>query len=293
MLSKDRGAKLGHVRIGEVVSRTGIAAATVRVWERRYGLVQPGRTAGGQRDYSEEDVARIRAVAALVDSGIRVSEAVRRLATLRIDPDTIAEPVRARLWEAADALDERATRAALVEALEAFGVADALDSVVVPVLRRLGDEWRITPRNIAREHFASTVIRSHLVELLPSAITAQPDMLAFCPPGEQHDIGLVMAALSLAASGRQPVLLGAHTPINSVDILVRELRPSIVLIAAMTRRPVARLLQTWRRPKQAVVIAGGAGFREDDAARLHGIVHAGPYRTLPSAVAAALDKRRS
>jgi hypothetical protein len=161
-----------------------------------------------------------------------------------------------------------------------FGIPRVLDAVLVPTLRRLGAEWRLSPRHIAREHFASTLVRAHLVGLLPTEDGAGRPCLAFCPEGEQHDIGLLMAAVTLAATGRPQVVLGAHTPSASIGVLLRELRPSVVLVAAATRRPVTRFFETWRPYKGAVALAGGSGFRPEDAARLGGRVHLGPYAEL-------------
>ena len=284
-----------HMRIGEVAERTGVNRSTLRAWEHRYGVLRPRRSPGGHRVYDDEDVARVRAVVAVVAAGARVSEAVRRLATGPDDLSGAAEEVRLRLWEAVDAFDETAAAAALSTATATLGVPAVLDTVVVPTLRRLGAEWRQSLRNVAREHFTSTLVRSHLVSLLPRADAMGPSCLAFCPEGEQHDIGLLMAALTLAGAGRSQIVLGANTPLASIELLVRELRPAVVLVAAATRRPVVRFLAVWRPPAGCVTFAGGAGFRPGDVGRLGGRVHLEPYAALPAAVAAAADRpsRRS
>jgi hypothetical protein len=160
-----------------------------------------------------------------------------------------------------------------------LGIPAALDRVLVPVLRRLGSEGRAGPRSRARVQFASALVRAHLTHLLPVARTA-PMCLAFCPEGEGHDIGLAMAALTVATAGRQPVVLGADTPSASIEVLVRELRPSVVLIGAATRQPVLRLLEWWRPPGGCTTLAGGPGFRPQDASRLGGRVHLGAYADL-------------
>ena len=76
------------LRIGEVANRTGMTIATLRAWERRYRLLVPGRTTGGQRLYSEADVARVRSVQRLVADGWSIPGAVARL---RADGDLPAE----------------------------------------------------------------------------------------------------------------------------------------------------------------------------------------------------------
>lgn len=272
------------MRIGEVSARTGVNRSTLRAWEQRHGILRPTRSPGGHRVYDDEDVARVRAVVALVRAGTQVSEAVRRLASPASDLSHVVDNERQRLWEAADAFDEVAAAAALSTATTTLGVPTALDTVVVPTLRRLGAEWRESPRNVAREHFTSTLVRSHLVHLLPTAGATGPPCLAFCPEGEQHDIGLLMAALTLATTGRAQVVLGAHTPSASIDLLLRELKPTVVLVATATRRAAVRFLATWRPPAGCITVAGGPGFRAGDEAGLDGRLHLGPYADLPSAL---------
>jgi PAS domain S-box-containing protein len=59
-----------------VSRRTGVPAATLRTWERRYGFMHPARSPSGYRLYGEEEVAQILQVKPLLDAGVRVSEAI-------------------------------------------------------------------------------------------------------------------------------------------------------------------------------------------------------------------------
>ena len=277
------------MRIGEVAQATGIAPATLRAWERRHAILSPTRTAGGHRVYGAGDVARVRAVAALIDSGMGVSVAARRLIAPGDDRSTVATSMTDHVWAALDHFDELTARAAVREASDVLGVPDAFDLVFVPVLRRLGSEWRLTPRNIAREHFASSILRAHLVELLPAGQGA-PTCLAFCPEGERHDHGLMMATATLGRAGWHAIVLGADTPLASVEILIKELEPALVLIGAIGRRPITRLLDRWTPPRRTPLIAGGSGFRATDARRLGGHMFSGIYAALPGVAADAMQR---
>jgi DNA-binding transcriptional MerR regulator len=92
------------IPIGEVARRTGVAIATLRAWERRYGLLLPVRTAGGHRRYSHEDVRRVLAVLDLTGQGWTVGAAARQVAGQaprpRVRPPV--EELRGRLWSALD-----------------------------------------------------------------------------------------------------------------------------------------------------------------------------------------------
>lgn len=270
------------MRIGEVAARTGVPPATLRAWERRYGALCPERTVGGQRVYGPDDVARVRALTALIDSGVRVSDAARALLSIRTEsPRELADLLVRHVWAAVDSFDSPTATASIHEATDLLGIPDAIDYVFVPVLRRLGDEWRASPRNIAREHLASGLLRTHLVELLPRS--SGPDScIAFCPDGERHDLGLIMGALVLADHGWHVVVLGADTPLASINLLTDELRPAVLLIGAALRKNVTRLYTSWRPPKHVVTIAGGAGFQAEDHDRFGVVVHSGRFAELPA-----------
>jgi MerR family transcriptional regulator, light-induced transcriptional regulator len=287
------------MRIGEVARVTGVSPATLRVWERRYGVLRPERTPGGHRVYAMADVARVRALLMRVDEGASVSAAARELIEGR--PEGAAADLGAAMskeaWQAVEAFDDAALRRAVTLAIHTIGVAAASDLVVVPVLRRLGDEWRLSTRNVAREHFASTVLRSVVLRFLPglgAAGTGGATMrcLLFCPDGELHDLGLAMAGVALAEAGWQAIVLGAHTPLASVEAILDELRPDAVLVGAQRRGPALRLLEGWHRSSESALVLGGAGFRDDDACRVPGaVVHQGDYRLLADAVDQARQGR--
>jgi PAS domain S-box-containing protein len=67
------------MRIGELARRTGVEAGTLRAWERRFGLLTPNRSPGGQRQYSEDDVERVLTVRRLITEGLTLSAAVERV----------------------------------------------------------------------------------------------------------------------------------------------------------------------------------------------------------------------
>jgi DNA-binding transcriptional MerR regulator len=284
------------MRIGEVARITGIPPATLRVWERRYGVLRPERTPGGHRVYSAADVARVRALLMRIEGGVSVSAAARAVLDGRADTDAegLADAMSKQAWQAVEAFDAAALRRAVAVVGQGIGVAAALDLLVVPILHRLGDEWRRSDVNVAREHFASTVLRSVLLQHLPgrSGAAPLPMCVLFCPEGELHDLGVVMAAATMAEAGWQPIVLGAHTPWVSVEAIIRELRPDALLVGAQRRPPALRLLGRWDPPSDAAVVLGGVGFRDEDAADVRGtFVHHGPYRELVDAVGGARRAR--
>lgn len=78
-VSPGAAREIAGLRIGEVARRTGTTTALLRAWESRHGVLTPTRTAGGQRLYSEQDVARVRLVQQMVSEGWTIAGAVSSL----------------------------------------------------------------------------------------------------------------------------------------------------------------------------------------------------------------------
>ena len=161
------------LRIGELSRRLGVSDHVLRAWENRYGLLQPVRSPGGFRLYSEADERRVRRMQAYLADGLSAAEAAR--ATLggdaitslgyltgpRLTKSAGSEP-SARLRQALDAFDVPAAQAAqavLDRLLADLSVPAVLRDVVLPYLADLGERWQGGTASVALEHFASNLIR--------------------------------------------------------------------------------------------------------------------------------------
>lgn len=280
-----------YLSIGELAERTGVAVETLRAWERRYGLVRPQRTPGGHRRYDEHDVARILHACRLTEQGLPISVAARRLTTpggpqQPTDGPGSLERLRHTVWHAAERLDANGIDAALRRARNQAGLVRTLDGIAVPLLRQLGDHWRASPRNIAREHLTSTVLRSFMIQEIREVAGQGPTCIAACPDREQHDLGAIMAAATMAEIGWRPLVLGASTPWDTIDAVVVEVQPTVLFIgAAMTVR--APLVPAdWEPPAPTLVVAGGPGVPPSTAGMLPTVhVHQDSYSRLPATIA--------
>lgn len=227
------------LRIGELSRRTGVSADTLRAWERRYRLLEPARTPGGFRLYDEDDVTRVRAMRALIDSGISASEAAReargaRRLEARDEPP--AAGTGARLEEALEAFDEVGANAILDQAVAALSVEALCDSVVLPAMQAIGERWSRGEVSVAQEHFASNLLRGRLLGVARGwGGGSGPGALLACPPGELHDIGLIAFGLALRSTGRRITYLGADTPIGTVADAATRIHPELVVVAALSR----------------------------------------------------------
>lgn len=331
-MSDDKRAALP---IGEVARRTGVAVATLRAWERRYGLLDPQRTEGGHRRYGSDDLARVRRMQQLLGDGWGADAAARQAredALQAMDgvderepldttrefrvPTTVPSPevrtdatppaptpplpdgltpaasaIVRRLVEAVSGYDATAAHRAIDDTFARFEVAAALDHVLMPTLRVVGQGWEHDPGAIAREHFATNAIRPRLVRLLRSpARLHAPRCVAAAPEAEEHDLGVLASAVVATDAGWEVTYLGACTPTGAMRRAVEATGASLALVGAVRRRPAQAFLDELARPLPCQLVLGGAGFRDEDLLHVEGRVahHVGTYATLPAALRTAI-----
>src|SRR5436305_14390624 len=112
------------LNIAALTRRTGVPPDTIRKWEQRYGVLTPERTAGGQRRYSERDVARVEWLKARLAEGYRIGEAAALLGDSGVSAATPGE-LRAELVDATSRSDVSALSAAGEHALSRESVRQA------------------------------------------------------------------------------------------------------------------------------------------------------------------------
>lgn len=143
-VSFDRGPH----RIGEFARRVGVSPEVLRAWERRYGLLQPVRSSGGFRLYTDQDAARVARMRRALGDGLSAAEAAR--ATLEPEPelepepssDGVGEDAAGRLLAAIRRYDDAAVHAVLDESLAAFSIDAVLRDVILPTLNEVGLAWQ-------------------------------------------------------------------------------------------------------------------------------------------------------
>ena len=237
---------------------------------------------GGQRRYSEVDVARVQWLVERLREGYRIGEASTLLGTAGDTSRTPHEHLEA-LLVAAKAADTESVSRLLDQAFALHPLVETLTSVVEPLLRRVGDEWKAGNFTVAQEHLVSEAVRARIERLLADARGGVRGLAVLaCPPGERHDCGLLMLAVMLRADGWQVAYLGADTPLEDAFELAGRLDATVLCLSATMPETMATLKTALgRRAKFDVVVGGAAATAkalESTEAR-----YASP--SLPSAVA--------
>ncbi len=276
-------------RIKEFSAIVGVQEATLRAWERRYGLLRPERTSGGFRLYTPADERRIAAMRTHLERGLAAAQAAR-LALREIDDDRPSQPQALvdAMVGAAQAFDAPRLEA-LLDAAFALGRAAAIRDVVLPVLREVGRRWERDVLTVGQEHYASHVIERRLLTLAAgwNAGTGPLAVLA-CPPGERHALALLCFGLALADLGWRICYLGEDTPVGEIAATSSSLAADAVVLCSIDAAcfsQVADEIAALGRSHPTLIAGRGASAQL--AARL-GVEHAAGD---PVSTAAALASR--
>jgi methanogenic corrinoid protein MtbC1 len=249
---------------------TGLPVDTLRAWERRYQAVTPVRDDRG-RAYTDGHVQRLQQLAALVARGHAIGRiagfsdtALRKLQQDAPPPGAARDRDAADLAPLLDAVKryELTTIDAILNRHAVVLPADQLIfSVVMPVLRDIGQRWESGEMRPAQEHLVSGVIRSVLGGLLrtiPRSSTG-PTMVFATPAGERHELGLLSGAVLAAAAGARVVYLGPDLPAADLLHAATTCRADVLVMAATATGAIAagQLSRLARLPKQVPVWIGG------------------------------------
>jgi DNA-binding transcriptional MerR regulator len=213
-----------------VVARlTGLTADTIRVWERRYGAVEPDRTGGNKRRYSGAQVRRL----VLLRRATALGHSIGQVARLRDDE------LRRLIGETGTDIGSKVSLyAAVVEdylgAIFDYDVQRAESiltrtaailppmtltlEVIVPLMRRVGESWNSDRLRIAHEHIISGQLRSLLGALMRHAdpVAGAPRVIVATPPDHLHEFGAIIGAFIAASRGFEPIYLGTHVPFAEI-----------------------------------------------------------------------------
>jgi DNA-binding transcriptional MerR regulator/methylmalonyl-CoA mutase cobalamin-binding subunit len=230
-----------------VTRRTGLTAARLRAWESRHGVVAPSRSGGGQRLYSDDDIERLLLLRRAVEAGHAIGsiarldrDALERLAAGEPGAGGLAGPVPDMrtvevMMGMVARLDGPGLERALRTAMMRLGPIAAMDRILGPLLRRLGEQWHAGILSPAHEHAASDVVRRvlHWVRTYLRPAPGAATVVVGTPRGERHEIGAQMAAAAAADLGWRVVYLGPDLPARDFAAAVRQVRASAIALSLL------------------------------------------------------------
>jgi len=265
--------------VAAVARRLGVAPATLRTWDRRYGLGPSDHSSGEHRRYNALDLARLTLMRKLVISGVSPAEAARRaldfdgVSSPQLISDTLNKEVTIReelvkaVMRAARAYDKSFVEDLLRSEMQMRGVANTWNEVIVPVLVLIGQEWADSGTGIEIEHMVSEIIKRLMQEWnsnVVDPINPRPVLLA-CIGEEMHSLALYALAAALSERKIQTQFLGARTPVEAISAVVkRSAPPAIFLWAQLNKNGDVALLDQLPNVRPAPrILVGGPGWGEE------------------------------
>ena len=238
---------MGQFSISDLEQLSGIKAHTIRMWEQRYSLLRPVRTATNIRMYCDDDLRRLLNVTTLCGRGQRISQ-VARLTDEEISQAVLAccddahdygQQVNA-LLAAMLGMDEPALGQLFDEATRQLGFENMMLYVAYPLLQRIGLMWLAGTMNLAQEHLLSHLLRQKLlaaIDALPPVGSAgSTRWLLFLPEQELHELALLFMNYVLRARGQHTLYLGQNMPVKELGAVCQTYRPD-VLVTVLTTQP--------------------------------------------------------
>ncbi len=199
----------------------GVPAPTLRSWERRYGLPSTPRSGGGHRRYSAAALHQLRLMRDEVAHGRPAADAARRV-RMSLDVDDPGARWVDEVLDASRLMDRGAIVAVLDRVADEQGLPFALDHVLMPAMRQIGNWWAAGSCDVEVEHFTTAAVRGWLSRLTAfTEVTRSRPIVLACGPRDTHTLGLEALAVLLVHDGREAYVLGARTPAQALATCVQ------------------------------------------------------------------------
>ena len=261
--------------VAAVARRIGVAPATLRTWARRYGIGPVTHEAGSHRKYCPGDLAKLTLMRRLISAGVSPADAaeqarnhegavvLQEMVSLCRECDETVDAI----LNAVNALDSIFVETMLRNEIAENGIISAWQDVFVPVLVEVGSEWARTGKGVEIEHMLTEILKRVLRESAAEVITptnARPVLLASVGE-EMHSLALHALAAALAEKKIESFFLGARTPLEAIDAMVRRSAPpAIFLWAQLSQNSDAKFFREIPAIRPAPrVIVGGPGWDLD------------------------------
>ncbi len=237
-----------------VTRRTGLSPDVVRVWERRYQVVEPARSDGGQRLYSDTDIERLTLLRKATELGRNIGQIASldldALASLvskdlaaqapevslaGVDTTPAPEPYLHRALAAAEQLDARALDDTLCQALLSLPATVLMEQVVAPLLTIVGARWHQGQLRPSHEHLTSVAARRILGAIIGEAAAPRtaPGIVVTTPAGQIHELGALLVAATAALEGWRVIYLGPDLPAEDIAATAEQTEPRLIALSVV------------------------------------------------------------
>lgn len=234
---------MGNYSIKDLERLTGIKAHTIRIWEKRYGLIDPERSDTNIRHYCDSDLKKLLNISILNRNGLKISKIahltnseitglVNKLSETSLDPEGHFENLYISMID----MDEDKFEKILTRSIIQMGFEQMVIKLLYPFLKRIGIMWQTGTISPGQEHFISNLIRQKYLVAIDSIVPVETEnsktFILFLPEKELHELGLLFIYYLLKKRGHKVIYLGAMVPLESLAA-IEKLKPSDYLVTSI------------------------------------------------------------
>ncbi|MDN3724895.1 MerR family transcriptional regulator [Aequorivita sp. SDUM287046] len=253
--------------IKDLENLSNVKAHTIRIWEKRYNLLEPDRTDTNIRKYNIENLKKLLNVAYLYHAGHKIS----KIASLDaseiqvliqnsingVDSQYLGNVFKSAMFE----FDGDLFDATLEKILKKKSFRETFSEVFVPILNETGILWHSGSIDPSHEHFISEKIKHSIIQFSGKhkKVASERSSTLFAlylPYKEIHEIGLLYANYELVSAGYRTVFLGANIPSDSLKHLLKT-KTKVIFITYFTVLPENDNLEKYLLDFQKEILAEG------------------------------------
>lgn len=263
--------KNNQYSIKDLENLTNIKAHTIRIWEQRYGLLEPKRTPTNIRYYEDNDLRKLLNINLLYSNGLKISKIAalteqeiidqsRELIQNQSETDSTLDVLVMAIVN----LNEDKIQQLLHELFEEKGMERLYGETIIPLLLKVGELWQLKSISVGHEHFFSNIFRAFVLsktaELSPAA-KKDKKALFFLPPEEEHELSLLVYQFLFREAGWEVLYLGACVPFEDLEITYKQSSPDLAVTNFIKQISEKDFDTTMKRlteiiPESKLVLAG-------------------------------------
>lgn len=265
--------------IRDLEQLSGIKAHTLRIWEQRYGILKPERTATNIRWYTAEELKKILNISLLNTNGLKIShiacmsneEIANKVHELISGENVESEYVTSLVIAMVEYEEERFEKI-FSGCILRLGYERTIEQIILPFLRKIGVMWQTGSINPAQEHFVTNLIRQKIIVAIDSCLTpVKPDarkIVFFLPNGELHELAILYYYYLFKVRGYRCLYLGQSVPFDDLVSVYTSQTPDLML-TVITSDPKEGKIQGYldrleASPIACTVLASGRKFFDDE-----------------------------
>jgi DNA-binding transcriptional MerR regulator len=235
--------------IKDLENLSGIKAHTIRIWEKRYQLLEPQRTSGNIRYYDTNGLQKLLNVALLNKNGYKISKIAelsndaiillaRELASKNALVDDAINSLKMSMFSFDQVLFNQTYNQLLIN--KTF--RQVFKDVFIPFLNHIGLMWQTNTLTPAHEHFISSLISQkiqiNIEKIQQSTIVNDTEVyVLYLPENEIHELGLMYLNYELSLRAKRTIYLGPSIPLGNLNTIISKFE-KIIFISSFTVSPI-------------------------------------------------------